>query len=284
MKKSKLIVPVIMLLAFSMIGVSAQTKRQANRITDRQVSGILQRLQKNASRFGSSLNRALIQEHIDEALPPSEINLFKPAFDNAIHQFRDRFTSRRAVAADVQNILQRASLVNGFMTTHRLNPQVQTDWTTVKTDLNALANAYGVSWQWNRQTLPPVTSNQPARLSDSELGQLIQQIDIGGDTFRGSLTDAFGESRYDQTGSETNMNRAVRSFKHATDELRNQFDARQPVNEYVERVLARATPIDAYMRNNRLTNQAQSDWATLRRDLNTLAGAYNLFMFRARTI
>jgi hypothetical protein len=69
---------------------------------------------------------------------------------------------------------------------------------------------------------------------------------------------------------------AVGDLKSATDQLRNQFDARQPTQEYVERVLARATPIDTYVRDNRLTTRTQNDWATLRGELNTLAGAYNL--------
>jgi hypothetical protein len=72
------------------------------------------------------------------------------------------------------------------------------------------------------------------------------------------------------------MNDRVRMFKNATDQLRNQFDSRQPVAVYVERLLASAAPIDTYMRNNRLTNRAQSDWSTLRGDLSLLANAHNV--------
>ncbi|HEV2836080.1 MAG TPA: hypothetical protein VGW58_12220, partial [Pyrinomonadaceae bacterium] len=132
------------------------------------------------------------------------------------------------------------------------------------------------SWQWNRQTLPPVNTSQSTRLSDSQLNQLIQRIQNGGDKFRSSLTDAFGQSRYNQTTSENNINYAVRDFKNATDQLRNRFDSRQSVASDVEYLLEHATPIDTYMHNNRLTNRAQNDWSTLRGDLNTLAGAYNL--------
>ena len=131
----------------------------------------------------------------------------------------------------------------------------------------AFESGYNTEWQ----TLPPA-----ARLSDSELNQLIQRIETGEDTFRSSLTDAFSQSRYNQTTSERTMNNNVRGLKNATDQLRSQFDSRQPVAGYVERVLAQATPIDTFMRNNRLTNRAQNDWSTLRGALNTLAGAYNL--------
>jgi hypothetical protein len=213
---------------------------------------------------------------MDEMRPENDINTFEPAFSNAVDQFRDRFTRRQAAAADVQNILQKALPVNGFMSRNRLSLQAQNDWTAVRTDLNALANAYSVSWQWNQQTLPPVVLSRSSRLSDSELNQLIRRIEAGGDRFRSSLTDAFDRNLYNQTRNEGNMNVAVGDLKNATDQLRNQFDARQPVHEYVERVLARATPIDTYVRNNRLTTRAQNDWATLRGELNTLAGSYNL--------
>jgi hypothetical protein len=279
MKKLKRIMSVLVLFALAAIGLSAQAQRRSNRVADRQVSGILQQLEQSANRFRGNLNTALILAHIDETRPRNDINSFEPAFVSAIDQFRNRFTQHVAVAADVENILQRASLVNGFMTRNRLNPQVQNDWFSVRTNLNALANAYSLTWQWNRQTPPVVSSNRPmstGRLSDRELNQLIQRIETGGDTFRSSLTDAFGRTGNNQTAGEGDVNNAVRDFKIATDQLRNRFDANQPGKEYVERVLARATPIDTYMRGNRLTNRAQNDWSALRGELNTLAGAYEL--------
>jgi hypothetical protein len=139
-----------------------------------------------------------------------------------------------------------------------------------------LASAYAVNWQWNPQTLPPVSTSRSYRLSQGELDQLIQRIETGGDTFRSSLTDAFDRSRYDQTRSEGNMNDVVRDFKSATDQLRNRFDARQLVANDVEHLIEHATPVDAYMRNNKLTDRAQNDWSTLRGDMEGLASAYNI--------
>jgi len=86
--------------------------------------------------------------------------------------------------ADVQDVLQKAAIVNGFMTRNRLNVQTQNDWTSVRTELNSLATAYGVSSQWSQQTPPPMSSNRSARLSENELNQLIQRIENGGDTAR----------------------------------------------------------------------------------------------------
>jgi hypothetical protein len=279
MKNSKRIIFVFIVFALAIIGVSAQAQpptTRTKRVTDPQVSSILQRIERSSNRFRGSLNLALVNARIDETRPQNDINTFEPAFQSAIDQFTDRFNRREAWAADVENILQKALLVNGFMTRNRLNVRVQNDWATVRTDLNAMANAYGVNWQWNQQPLPPVDSSRSSRLSDRQLNQLIQRIETGGDRFQSSLTDAFNRSRNNQTTSEESMNDAVRDFKNATAQLRNQFDAQQPVADYVERVLARATPIDTFMHNNRLSNQAHTDWAAVHGELNTLAGAFNL--------
>ena len=276
MNRSKHILSVLVLFALGLVAMSAQAQRRPNGTTDRQVSVILQRLEQSASRFHNSLNLVLVNGRVDETRPQNDINSFEPAFASAIDQFRENFKRRQEGEADVRNILQKAALVNGFMTRNRLNAPAQNDWATVRNNLNTLANAYGVSWQWNRQTLPPVSSNQLSRLSDSELNQLIQRIETGRNTFASSLTAAFDRNRFSQTGSERNMLVAVGDLKNATDQLRNQFDARQPLVDYVSRVLARATPIDTYMSHNRLTTQAQTDWSALRADLNNLAGALNV--------
>ena len=275
MKNSKRFCSVFILFALAVIEVSAQAQPRTNRVTDRQVSSIVQRLERSTNRFRGSLNLALVNGRIDQTRPQNDINSFEPAFSDAVDQYRDQFTRRQAGEADVQNILRKASLVNGFMSRNRLNLRVQNDWAAVRTDLNALASAYGLSWQWN-QTLAPQSPNQLSGLSDSELNQLIRRIETGGDSFRSSLTAAFERNRNYKTQSEGNINVAVNNLKNATSQLRSQFNARQSVADYVPRVLDHAASIDTYMRNNRLTTQAQNDWSTLHGDLDKLGAAFNV--------
>jgi hypothetical protein len=275
MKNSRRIVSMFLLIALSCIGLSAKAQRQSSRVNTRQVSDILQRLAQSSERFRNSLKTAVEQSRAD-GRPENDINSFERDFENATNQLNDRFRRRRAGAADVQNVLQKASLINDFIGRRRFDAQAQNDWASVRSNLEALASAYAVNWQWNPQTLPPVSTSRSHRLSDRELDQLIQRIETGGDTFRSSLTDAFDRSRYDQTRSEGNMNDVVRDFKNATDQLRNRFDARQAVAGDVEHLLEHATPIDTYIRNNKLTDRVQNDWSTLRGDLEGLASAYNI--------
>lgn len=273
----KSIVSVFILLAFSIvIGPGIQAQQQTNRNNTRQVGNMLQRLERSSSRFRNSLNVALVQGSVDQTRPQNDVSTFESGFELAVKQFRDQFTRRLAVAADVESILQKASPINSFITQNTLDPRVQNDWTSVRTDLNTLASAYGVSWQWNELTPMKVDANGSFRLSETELNQLIQRVENGGDKFRVSLTDAFFQRPYDQTRSESILNDALRGFKKATDQVRIRFDARQLVADDVRRLLDQATPLDKFMRENSLTDRAESDWSTLRADLSILATAYDV--------
>jgi hypothetical protein len=277
MSNFKSIVSVFILLAFSIVfGVSIQAQPQPNRNNTRQVGNMLQRLERSSSRFRNSLNLALVQGSVDQTRPHNDVSTFEPGFELAIKQFRDQFTRRLAVAADVESILQKASPINRFITQNNLNARVKNDWTSVRTDLNTLASAYGVSWQWNQITPMKVDANGSFQLSETELNQLIERIENGGDTFRVSLTDAFSQRAYDRTRSEGNMNDALRGFKKATDQVRIHFDARELISDDVKRLLDRAEPLDKFMRDNPLTDRAKSDWSTLRTDLSVLARAYDV--------
>ena len=272
----KSIASVFILLLFSIFAMEVRGQSELNRNNTREVGNMLQRLERSSSRFRNSLNVALVQGSIDQTQPQNDISTFQPGFDLAIKQFRDQFTRRLAVASDVESILQKASPINSFITKKIFNPRVKNDWASVRTDLNTLASAYGVSWQWNQLTPMKVDSNRSFRLSENEITQLIQQIENGGDKFRTSLTDAFDRRPYDHTRIEGNMNDALRGFKRATDELRIRFDDRQLVADDVQHLLDQAQPIDNFMRDNPLTEGATSDWSTLRTNLNLLANAYNI--------
>ena len=276
MKVSKHLVSVFIIFACSIV-VFAQTNSQSGRVTtDQKVKVALRRLELSTSKFRDSLNKSLVRSRIDQRTSENDINTLVPGFQAAIYQVRNQISDHGENVARVESILRQASLIDAFMIHHRLDRQVQIDWASVRTDLNGLAQVYEVTWSWNRQIVSSLYVNGSAHLSDDELNQLIQRLETGGDTFRLSLTDAFDKTGYDHTSGEGNMNNALRGLKKETDQLRNQFDAREPVTGNVTRLVVKAKPIDSYMRGNLLTNRVQNDWRTLCKDINTLAVAYKV--------
>jgi hypothetical protein len=229
MKNSKRIVSVVIVFAFSVIGVWAQTQPQLYRSNDGKVRVILQRLERSSSQFRNSLNLALVQSSIDQTRAENDINTFEPGFETALHQFRSQFGRHLEGVADVEAVLGQASLINGFMARNRLNRRAQSDWASIRTDLNGLANSYGVTWTWSRPAPPPTNSSGSLHLSDGDINKLIQLFETGGDAFRTSLTVAFDQSSYAQSIPERTMNDDLRSLKRETTQLRLQFDNKQQI-------------------------------------------------------
>jgi hypothetical protein len=119
-------------------------------------------------------------------------------------------------------------------------------------------------------------AQQPYRMSDRQVDQLLSRIETRADSFRRSLNDSLDRSRINDSRREDDLNEAVRNFEAATDQLRQRFNGRRSVAADVENVLIRADRIETLTRGISLTSRASSDWRLLRSDLNQLAQAYNV--------
>ncbi len=273
-------------LAFLGIGfgltndAQAQTRRQnTRRVNDRQVEQIIRNIERRSDTFRRSFDAALDRSRLDGTNTEDSVNEFVKAFEEATNDLRSRFNGRTAVAADVDNVLNRAALIDRFMRTNLRQAKVQGDWTLLRGDLQRLANAYNVAFNLNGRVLPPsvVAVQRAYRVNDSQVETVLRRVETRSDTFRTSLDRALDRSRFDGTNRENNINEFAKDFENATDELRRKFDGRTSVDADVSNVLVRAARIDDFMRRNlRRETVAQRDWRTLRTDLNLLASYYRL--------
>jgi hypothetical protein len=117
-------------------------------MTDRQVDQLIRRVETSADTFRASAATALDRSSYNGTQTEDEMNRFVQSFEQATDQLRSRFDGRSSVAGDVENVLRQAAFIDEFMTRNRLNQRAVSDWAMVRTDLDALARAYGVTWRW----------------------------------------------------------------------------------------------------------------------------------------
>ncbi len=117
---------------------------------------------------------------------------------------------------------------------------------------------------------------RPYRMTDRQIGALIQRVETSADRFRATMDRVLDRSRYNNTNAEDNINTFIQNFESATDQLRDRFNRRVSVASDVENVLRQANFIDSFVTNNRLNQRVVSDWTLVRNDLNALASAYGL--------
>jgi outer membrane lipoprotein SlyB len=269
------------------LGVAAAQTRPY-RMNDRQIESVLRRVETDADRFRSSFANALDRSRYNGTSTEDQLNGYIQNFETATDALRDRFNRRVSVAGDVENVLRQAAFVNDFMLRNRLDARAANDWAVLRTDLDALARAYNVTWDWTQTGSSSGTPSYGTpgygnpqtgvayRINDRQLDAVIRRIENGADRFRTDLDSSLDRSRYDGTRAEDNINQFVRDFAGATDQLRSRFTARTSVAADVENVLRQATFIDDFVQRQPLAFRVKNDWTTLKGDLNQLATAYNV--------
>ena len=115
--------------------------------------------------------------------------------------------------------------------------------------------------------------------SKAQVKVVIDRLEDRVDNFVRNYDRSLDRSRLDGSSRENWLMKRARDLESATDELSREFgrrDAWIENKDEVRRCLNIATDIDRNMRNYRFGAAAESNWARVRYELNTLADVYNL--------
>ncbi len=261
--------------------VAAQVR--AYRVTDQQVQTLLTRIETNTDAYKRQMNNALDRSVLDNSDSEDALSGYITEFENATDGLKQNFDARRSAGRDVQDVLNRANFINQFMQRNRLTANVQRTWTSIRSDLNTLATYYRVSWNWNNNNQfpnnpTPINTGgvRPYRVTDNNVLTLITRLETRTDAYKREVNTALDRSVLNNTRSEDAIVNYIAEFETATDGLRQKFDSRRSVGGDVEEVLNRAYYIDSFMRDYRLTPNAENQWRLIRTDLDTLSNYYNV--------
>jgi hypothetical protein len=107
------------------------------------------------------------------------------------------------------------------MVRHPLDASAQRDWQALRLDMDDLARAYGIAWNWNA-----ASQNAPSRVDDKQVEQLLKQLSEKTGQFDKSLDRAFDGRRSDNRPGPDEIKQSVASdFKQAVDRLRDRVRA-----------------------------------------------------------
>lgn len=261
--------------------ISIEAQVRPYNATDNQVQYLLNRIETRTNTFKREVNRALDRSSLNNTDTEDMITNYISDFESATDALKQKFAGRDSVDADVEDVLSRAAFINQFMQTNRLTTAAQSNWNYIRTDLNTLARYYAVRWNWSNPiststTTTTTTTIRPYRVTDTTVQALLSRIETRTDAYKRTMNRALDRSAINNTNTEDNVFEFITQFENETDRLKQKFDARQSVGADVSQLLNRAAYIENFMRNNRLTAAAQRDWTSIRSDLSTLAGYYDV--------
>jgi hypothetical protein len=206
----------------------------------------------------------------------SDLNQLISTFDSATTNFDRRLGARRATSADARSVLDSAAPIDSFITSNRVNQVIQRNWQTVRSDLDQLALAYNLNWQWNNSNYP--TTGSGSNLSDFQLRQLVQRIDTRTTTFSRALRADLNTTRSGRNDrySRDQVTQQLSSFEMAVVQLRNRSTSRLISSSDIDNLLQSASVLNGFVNDRQLSSQTENTWSQLRPDLDQLASAFNV--------
>ncbi len=122
----------------------------------------------------------------------------------------------------------------------------------------------------------PTNAQTIRGVSEYQVRTLLQRLETRTDTFRSTMDTRLDNSRMNNTRQEDRISDYIASFENATDNLRNNFNARRATDSDVTAVLTNGWYIDEFMRRNRLGAKSEREWRNIRSDLNSLSRYYGV--------
>ena len=135
------------------------------RLSDAQLRQLARRIENRIDRFSRSLGIALNRSSINGTAEEDEASRSLIALESATNQLTDRINTRQFTESDVRNVLERAAVLNSLMANYDFDAIAERDWTMLRQDLDQLAGASNIAWNWN--TGPP--PGGPIYSADGEL-------------------------------------------------------------------------------------------------------------------
>ena len=124
------------------------------RVSESNVRSLLTRLESRTDLYRREVSNSLARSILNDTRSESSFIGYVADFEAATDKLKQNFEARRSTSADIEEVLNRAHYIDGFMRDYRLSTSAESQWRLIRTDLDTLANYYNVAWNWNRQYSP----------------------------------------------------------------------------------------------------------------------------------
>ena len=116
-------------------------------LNDFQMRQLIDRLNSRSATFSRNLRQDVNRRSNDYSA--DEIRRQLSDFETALVQLRNRVNSRQVTSSDARNVLERAAYLDRFIADRQLSYQTENNWSTLRPDLDRLASAFNIAWNWS---------------------------------------------------------------------------------------------------------------------------------------
>lgn len=122
-------------------------------LSDFQMRQLVDRLNVRSASFSRNLRNDLNRGSYGDR-SADQVRSQLTDFETSLTQLRNRVNSRQSTSTDARNVLDRASFLNNYLANRQLSYQTENNWSSLRTDLDSLASAYNIAWNWSNNPGP----------------------------------------------------------------------------------------------------------------------------------
>jgi hypothetical protein len=139
-------------------GYQFQPRDVRPRVTDRQIQQIVTRIRTDADALRRSADVSTTRGGTYRQPADQDLSYLIDDVVQATDHLADHLDRRQVIQVDVDDVMRRGAELEDAIVNRSSSQQVRNGWSRLRADLDSLASAYGMSWDWRNPAYAPIGS------------------------------------------------------------------------------------------------------------------------------
>jgi hypothetical protein len=257
---------VALVLTIAALALPAPAALAADRMTDRDVKTLVERINSEREQFEDALDNKLKSEILRTASGEVNVNKFLDDLEANIGRLKDRLQPDYSASAEATTVLRQGTDIDRYFRKQPPATRGESEWNRLAADLKTLAVAYGA-------TFPLPENASVRRMGDREVAAGAEALAKSADRLKLSLdTELKKDAAVNQQAREAIVKDADQLKKDA-EVLSARLKDGQASSSESAKVLAQAAKIQSSLGGKKAPDSLKV-WSEMTPQLQTLAGVY----------
>src|SRR5262245_20660496 len=255
-----------MYLGLVIVGLWAVPVRGSDRLTDKDVKSLVEKIDDGRSKFKDGLDDDFKKSILRG--PAGEVNVakFLDDFKDSIDKLKDRLKPEYAASAEVANVLRLGSGIDRAFEQQLAGKKGQSEWNRLAGDLKTLAGAYGADF-------PLAEGATVRRVGDKELAGGVEQVVKGTEGLKKSIENDLKKDTSVDKATRDGFIKEVQDCSKEAKNLRERINGNQPSSGEADRLLSCAAHIQTFLGSHQMPS-SNAAFNALTPRFQDFAGAY----------
>ncbi len=238
----------------------------ADRLTDRDISDLVKRIEQGRDRFDDALDDRLKDSIVRGAAGEVNVARYLDDFQENIDRLEERLKPGYAASAETATLLRQASTIDRFFRQQPAGTSGISEWDRLTRDLKTLAAAYGADF-------PLADSATVRRFGDHELAESVEVIEGAAERLKRSLDSELKKDPTVEKAQRAAIVDEADTLSKEAKTLRNRVKNAKPSSAEADRLMARAAKLQTFIQSHRVPASA-STWAAAASHMEIVSAAY----------